>query len=96
MRSLTAIVAVLMSALLASAQAVPQAKVVPQAQAAPKVQTVAQACWKCPSDQGQFKFQQQAGSDPLHCEFLKDGMAYYCDYKVVHNDSPHSYHRNVY
>ena len=96
MRSFTAIVAVLMSALLASAQAAPQAKVVPQgAQAAPKVQTVAQACWKCPSDQGQFKFQQQAGSDPLHCEFLKDGMAYYCDYKVVRNDSPHSYHRIV-
>ena len=101
MCSLTAIVAVLMSALLVSAQAVPQgqaapqAKTVPKAQAA-KAQTAAQSCWKCPSDQGLFKFQQQAGSDPLHCQFLKDGMAYYCDYKVVRNDSPYSYHCIVY
>ena len=91
MRSLTAIVAVLTSALLVSAQAVPQAKTVPQAQAA-KAQTAAQSCWKCPSDQGLFKFQEQAGTDPLHCQFLKDGVAYYCDYKVVRNDSPYSYH----
>ena len=85
MRSFTAIVTIITS-LLASAQAMPQA------QTAPKAQAAAQACWKCPSDQGQFKFQQQAGSDPLHCEFLKDGMAYYCDYKVVRNDSSYSYH----
>ena len=95
MRSFTAIVAVLTSALLVSAQAVPQgqatpqAKTVPQAQAA-KAQTAAQSCWKCPSDQGLFKFQQQAGTDPLHCQFLKDGVAYYCDYKVVRNVSPSS------
>ncbi|EDQ99290.1 uncharacterized protein LACBIDRAFT_335186 [Laccaria bicolor S238N-H82] len=77
MCSFIAIVAVLTSALLASAQVVPQGQAAPKAQAA-----AAQACWRCPSDQGQFKFQQQAGSDPLHCQFLKDGMAYYCDYKV--------------
>ncbi|EDQ98523.1 uncharacterized protein LACBIDRAFT_335888 [Laccaria bicolor S238N-H82] len=77
MRSFTAILAVLTSALLVSAQAVPQG------QAAPKAQAAAQACWKCPPNQGLFKFQQQAGSDPLHCQFLKDGMTYYCDYKVA-------------
>ena len=90
MRSFTAIVAVFTSALLVSVQAVPQA------QAAPKAQAAAQSCWKCPSDQGLFKFQQQAGTDPLHCQFLKDGVAYYCDYKVVRNDSPYSYHCIVY
>lgn len=78
MCSFIAIVAVLTSALLASAQVVPQGQAAPKAQAA-----AAQACWKCPSDQGQFKFQQQAGSDPLHCQFLKDGVVYYCDYKVA-------------
>ena len=101
MRSFSAIVAVLTSALLVSVQAVPQgqaapqAKAVPQAQAA-KAQTATQSCWKCPSDQGLFKFQQQAGSDPLHCQFLKDGVAYYCDYKVVSNDSSYSYHCIIY
>jgi hypothetical protein len=78
------------SALLASAQAVPQG------QAAPQVKAASQACWKCPSDQGLYKFQQQTGGDPLHCQFLKDGMTYYCDYKSVCNDSPHSYNRIIY
>ncbi|KIJ94254.1 hypothetical protein K443DRAFT_12251 [Laccaria amethystina LaAM-08-1] len=65
MRSSTAIVTVLASALLASVQAAPQ------------------ACWKCPGDQGLYKFQQQTGGDPLHCQFLKDGMTYGCDYKLA-------------
>ncbi|KIJ94259.1 hypothetical protein K443DRAFT_683919 [Laccaria amethystina LaAM-08-1] len=75
MRSFTAMVIVLTSALLASAQGVAQG------QAAPQVKETSQACWKCPSDQGLYKFQQQTGGDPLHCQFLKDGMTYYCDYK---------------